>query len=224
MNAFRLIAPICLIGVVVANSVHAGIIVFDDKSVFLSTSQATSATGALPNPGAVTSPVTIGDLTFSPGAPATQLFIGTSGGTPAVGNDWSARLPGNEIAIAGPEHLNIGISGPVLAFGFDFVEPENDPNTAAGFIDSTFSVSLFSSGLQVDSFSYSRPNDTASFVGVISDTSFDRVEIFESIGDTENEFFGEFYTAAVPEPSSVFVLILGLGVCTTRRRTRNLPV
>jgi hypothetical protein len=46
----------------------------------------------------------------------------------------------------------------------------------------------------VREFEFNAPNDTAAFIGVATATAFDRVEIREIVGYSENEYFGEFYT------------------------------
>ncbi len=80
---------------------------------------------------------TIGDVTFSVGPTATELFIGTLG-HPSV-TDWTMFLPGNDIAISGVENLNVALASEIFSFGFDFVEPENDPNGGGSIsVDSVF--------------------------------------------------------------------------------------
>ena len=183
---------------------------FDDKLAFLTATGATTATGALPDLGRVgAGPLTIGDVTIQ--SASGDLFVG--------GPDWTTRLPGNEIAISGLEHLDIDINITSLpyAFGFDFVEPQFDPNINSSFVDSTFMVALVDGGSTVDSFTFNAPNDIAAFVGVWSDTSFDEVQIREITGSIGNEFFGEIYTGSVPMPISVpeagsTLALLGLAI------------
>lgn len=205
---------ISVIFVSMLQEANAAVVVFDDKGDFLSSTGATSATGPLPNLGLVSSPVNLGDLILTAGPPATNtVFVGASGLSSV--SDWTTRLPGNDIAF-GFENLNLDLPSASFSFGFDFVEPQNDPNVFAPFVDSTFTVTLKDSGAFVDEFTFNAPNDTAAFVGVFSDIAFDRVEIRETIGAAENEFFGEFFvgntapTNSVPEPSS----IIGLGGLT----------
>lgn len=225
MNAFRITC--CVVALVSAsiNTLHAGILVFDDRADFLNRTSAQSVTGTLPNLGEVTGgSIQLGSATISLGPSATRLFVGTNNisGLPIpANNDWTARLPGNDIAITGLENLNVGLGNDVFSFGFDFVEPQSDPNVGA-FVDSTFSVRLLDDGIEVGAFSYNAPNDTAAFVGVWSMAAFDSVEIRETTGGVENEFFGEFYagTAAVPEPMSAACLgsLALLGMLRRRRR------
>ena len=46
-----------------------------------------------------------------------------------------------------------------------------------------------------------------------SDTAFNRLEVRETVGTDDNEFYGQFYTglaAAVPEPGSAALMALGV--------------
>ena len=142
--------------------------VFSDKGSFLSATGATAASGAYPDVGRVLSgSLSAGSITITLGAPATQLFIGTGGVSGAVNEDWTSRLPGADIAISGPENLNIALAAPVFSFGYDIVEPEFDPNINAPFVDSSFTVTLSLGGTTVASFSFNPANDTAAFIGVL---------------------------------------------------------
>ena len=186
---------------------------FDDKTAFLNATGATDATGPLP-----------------------ALGLGTHGGI-SVGSvdfvirrfaiiDWTTRLPDLEIGISlgvggsGDESIDAVFAAPVFSAGFDFVEPEFDPNVNSGFVDSTFEVTLRNGVASVGSFTFNAPNDTAAFVGVWSDTAFDRLEIRENVGTDDNEFYGRFFTggAALPEPSSFAVIAIG-GLTMLRRQT-----
>jgi hypothetical protein len=161
----------------------------------------------------------VGDLTILLAPPSFNLFVGTGNST-----SWTGLLSGNQIGISDTENLNIDLANPVFAFGFDFVEPENDPTSFinAPFVDSTFQVRFLNNGLLVDTFIFNAPNDVAAFFSVWGDVTFDRVEIREIVGGIENEFFGEFYTgtAPLPEPSTLIGLgtVLGVGVLYGWRR------
>ncbi|NQU19868.1 MAG: hypothetical protein HQ567_01190 [Candidatus Nealsonbacteria bacterium] len=225
MRRFVLLAVVvfCCVGEAWADS----LVVFNSRSDFL------SQTGAV----AVTNISTTGYSFFDVGAGFTNgdlsfdLVNGQS--TRFIISDWTERLAGNDLAISGLESadINIGLSvGPMHSFGFDFVEPQFDKNVAAAFVESTFSVTLMNDTTIVGSFTFERPNDSAQFVGVwATDPSeaFDRVEIRETVGGIENEFFGEFYagtaTEPVPAPTTV-VSLIGLGIMLSltwaRRRSR----
>ena len=51
-----------------------------------------------------------------------------------------------------------------------------------------------------------------SFVGVWSDTAFNRVEIRETVGGLDDDYFGEFFSGAtpIPEPSTFLLLVAGI--------------
>jgi hypothetical protein len=206
---------------------HAALITFSDLSTFLATTGA-SAAAPIPNSGSVPNGTSVGDLTYSAGPrPGEGLFFGTGGP-----EQWSTLLGGNEIALNEFEDLNVDVATPVRAFGFEFHEP-NDP--ADGFtdvcnapcFDSTFEVTLLNGGSAIGSFQFNAPDATAAFVGVSSDIAFNRVEIREIQGGIDNEFYGQFYTASVPEPGTLLLVGIGLaGLGGTRRllwRSRASP-
>ncbi len=110
-----------------------------------------------------------------------------------------SRGAGKELS----EDIDVALAGNRYAFGFDFVEPRDVPE----FVDSLFRVSLYRNTLLVDSFTFAPDDDVAYFVGVWSDEPFNRVEIRETTGTNENEYYGHFYTGAnAPDDSdpSVF--------------------
>jgi hypothetical protein len=200
-----------------ATSVAPGaIVVFDNQTDFITATGATVAadmsTATLGNKG---TSYTLNDLTFTAGD---SIIIG----------DWTNHLSGNDLAISGVENLDVSINlaGEFFSFGFAFVEPEFDANVNAPFVDSTFTVSLFSGATLVDSFQFNAPNDQAAFVGVwsTSDSGFDKIAIVETVGGNENEFFGDFFVGSmpVPEPTTLAIwgTLGGLGLIAARRRKR----
>ena len=166
------------------------IMTYSDKSIFLAETGASLRT-ELPPAGVVLEPITVGDITFASASGISSMIFRDS---------WTTRLPGVELAISGNEDLDVDFSEPVYAVGFDFVEPEFDPHVNAPFYESTFEVTLKRLGTVLDGFVFSRPNDMATFVGVQSDTPFDRLEIREIVGGVGNEFFGQFYLRFEEEP------------------------
>ena len=172
----------------------------DDKAGFLAATGATSATGFLPDRGGpFTGSQKVGSVTFARAPPPIGFYIGGGGEVP--GDDWYPDpVPIHDIAINGLENLDVTFDEPVYSMGFDYIEPilTMPPHGVTG-LDSTFEVTLKSGGITVDMFQFdAEPNDVFTFVGVWSDTAFDRVEIRETMGGIEAEYFGQFYTGTTP--------------------------
>ena len=199
-----------------AMGAQAAVFTFDDETAFVSATGAT-AQPAIPDDGRVGTSVSLGDLTISTLPGASGLIFGASGFS---WSDWSTVIPGNAFVISGLESFATEFATPVASFGFQVHEPTapGDPpdktNTTAA-VDSEFTVSLFSAGSLVGSAGFAPANDTLAFFGVWSSTPFDRVEVDETVGTDDNEYFGTFYTGAtpapIPLPASLPILMAGLG-------------
>ena len=116
---------------------------------------------------------------------------------------WSTVIPGNDIAISGPEDLDIAINlaKSLYSFGFDFHEPTDNSappdgcNTpSAACVVSTFIIAFLNGAAIVD-------------------------------GTTVKEYFGELNggTRPVPAPATSLLLVIGITVIGLSRR-RCLPV
>jgi hypothetical protein len=205
----------------VAAQAQASVTLYTDKVAFTSSTAATLATQPFTDTG-------FGNFT----GPSSSIASGTVTFTNVTGGlymgDASARLSGAEITISDTESVDVAFAGPVYSMGFDFVEPEFDPLVNASFVDSTFTVTLFSGAALVGGFSFNAANDTAAFVGVWSTAAFTRAEIRETTGGIENEFYGQFYTGAlapaatsVPEPMTLSLVGAALAACGATRRRRS---
>jgi len=210
-------------------SAQANSAIFSNQASFLSATGATSATGVLPDlPGQYTS-VQIGSVTLTD-VSGRNFYVGGLVGYPQ--NDWTTLLPGNEIAINSVENLDVSFKSLVYAAGFDFAEPGSGStsspyanNAYYPYADSEFTVTLKNNGTFVSAFTFNAPDEVASFVGVWSDAAFNRMEIRETTGGIEDEYFGQFYTgnvALVPEPEAWAMLLIGLGLVGLKlRRTES---
>jgi hypothetical protein len=210
----------------------AGVLVYSDKATYVAAT-GSGAVAPLQNlgPTVTTYTTTDGQLTFTTSPPANPVFyVGARPGDGVVNNDWTLRLPGPDIAISGPENLNIDVNHPVFSLGYGFAKPLHDPNANAPVTDATFQETLLLNGVPVGSFLFSSPSarwpeDAADFVGVTSSAAFNRVEIRDLNGNIDNEFFNNFYTGdnvVLPEPGSLTLLGVGavslLGRAVWRRR------
>lgn len=224
-------------GLMLSTNAHAALTTYigvaPAKTDFLAATGATDATGTgqLPNLGASGTVLTLGDITFTT-QPGHTIYVGTGGATlyTSTGHvpftDWTTLLTGPDIAISDTENLDVTVNtGFSYSFGFDFVEPTT--GTVNGpFVDSIFTVTLLNGAASVGSFTFNAQNDQAAFVGVWSDTLFNKVQIRETVGGIGNEFFGEFYkgVAPVPEPGTMIagaLLLLPFGATFIRRLTQN---
>lgn len=208
-------------GLLASAGANAAIVTYSDRATFIAATGSTSI-GPI-EPSVPSAGFALGGLTFSNAAPSS--FNSSI--------NWSTLISeANDLAINGVESFNVDSAGTLFSFGFDF----HEPTTAGGpsnlqdtcnnpCFDSTFTITLRSGAVLVDSFSYNRPDDVLAFVGVTSSVAFDRIEIRETTTPTptaDNEFFGNFLIGRVqviPEPSILALVGLGLlGLGLARRR------
>ena len=209
------ISFVLVLGLFSFQDASAAITIFTDKTTFLTTTSATSATGPLPDLGLIAGGAgasqTVGTVTFTITPPSSELYIGGAGAS-IPGDDWTLLNPGADIAISDVENLNADLAAPVWALCFDCVEPTSGIGAGTGFTDTTFSVTLKNGAVIVDSFPFNAPDDVLAFIGVSSDLPFDRVEIRDITATNDDEFWGEFYTSSITPGCTVFPDMVDAGV------------
>jgi hypothetical protein len=197
---------------------------YDNLASFQAGTGATSATGPLPAIG-ITSSATIGSVTVQ--APS-WLTV-----------DWITALPGYEIGVSNGagntnvpngyynDGIDVNFASPVYAAGFEFYQPTTPGVYLNGCnvpvcVDSQYQVELKLGSTSVGVFAWTPGKDKVDFWGVASSQAFNRMEIRETVGTDDNEFYGQFYTsslAPVPEPSTSTLMLLGAaGLVVVRRR------
>lgn len=226
----KLLKPLALaFALLGASAAQAGISVYNDQAAFLSATGASSATGALPSLTGSRNVAHIGSVRF---ADVNGYGFWVGGLEAYQPSDWTTLLPGHEIAINHVENLDVVFDAPVFSAGFGFAEPGPQPpangsspyanNASYPYADSTFTVTLKAGASVVGAFSFNAPDETGSFVGVWSHLAFDRMDIRETAGGIEDDYFGEFYSGAVampvPEPGTWALLAAGLGLLAWRGR------
>lgn len=210
-----LLAAICLGLPIGAASVSASTVTFDNRADFLASSgEATDR----PNP---TFGFTRGAVNFS------GVTLQAAPGSNVGSNNGFSTLIQNEIAQSGVENFNVSFSETVFGFGFDVLDPLQSTAALDGCnvstcFDSTFSVALFSAGSLIDTVSFNPDTDVLAFFGVLSTVGFDSVQVRETFGTDDNEFFGNFVTTAAPVPLppalAMFLGAVGVLGLVARRR------
>ena len=167
-----------------------------DKAGFLLATGASQATNAYNGAGGVSS-------YNAPGAFGTIAFV-TLSSSLYFNQDWTTALPGYDLAISDKESFQVTLPVLAYAFGLDVYDSVGD--------QSTFTVTLLNNTTTVGSFTFNVPDNVASFVGVFSDTAFNKVQVVETVGDATNDYFGMLYltTTPVPEPATLFLMALAM--------------
>jgi hypothetical protein len=208
-----------VVGVLItATSASATVLTFDSRADFELATGA-SVVGAIPLSGS-TVEFSIDFLDFKNAG---------GGSTLNASRNWSTLISeASDLAINGPENFNVESSVPLFAFGFDFHEPTaprppESPDTCNldECVDSTFELRLFDGLSPVAVYEFTRAKDSLEFVGIWTSDPFDRIEVHETIGTADNEFFGNFTTGTTPAPAPASVALLGLGLTLLASRPKR---
>jgi len=204
-----------------AVSANATVITFDSRADFEAATGA-AVVGAIPESGS-TVEFSIGSLNFKNAG---------GGSTLNASLNWSTKISeAFDLAINGPENFDVDSTTPLYSFGFDFHEPTAPrppafPDTCnlPTCVDSTFQLRLLSGMTTVALYEFTRPKDSLEFVGIWTSDPFDRIEIRETVGTADNEFFGNFTIGTTPAPEPVSLALFGIGLtglALARRKRRK---
>jgi len=117
-------------------------------------------------------------------------------------NEYTSKIDGYELAVNGPEHINISFSYDIKAFGITVYDKNSDDGSCLAS-DSKFDLILKYNDNIVDNIQIDPPVDEAFFIGIVSLSNLNKIEfreigamIDENYGDhCEDDFFGPIYTS-----------------------------
>ena len=143
-------------------------------------------------------------------------FSYTVGGVPLNGAIVIGDSPGITNSIFPPNIVSTGnatgvlgiqLSAPVFLLGYGYAV------FSTGTLPAATTISVFSGATPLGSLPYTGMSDpfyTGGFAGVQSTIAFDRVQVTFNVGETQGFALDNLQFASVPEPSTVWLLTLGL--------------
>jgi len=105
--------------------------------------------------------------------------------------------------------LGIQLPAPVFLLGYGYAIFSN------GTLPAATAISVFSGATPLGSLTYGGVSDpffTGGFAGIQSTIAFDRVQVTFNSGETQGFALDNLQFAAVPEPSTVWLLIIGVAL------------
>jgi hypothetical protein len=141
----------------------------------------------------------------------------------------------NYLAKSGTESFDVVPVAGTYALGFSIYEPTSSVllnGCNATCVDSTFVVTLLSGAASLLAHTLQPADQAFSFVGFWSSDPITSVQIRETVGGIDNEFFGDFYrgtaqqgaqppVTGVPEPGTLALMLGGLVWLGLRRYSRG---
>jgi hypothetical protein len=211
-NGLAWVIPVSfLVTLVLATTVPAAAdpILITNQASFVSQTGSTLQT--LPTSGS--SSFTIpGQLTFT--TSSTGNFVSGTNVSPFF------NLAPNFLGKSGTESFDVTALTTIYAFGFTLYEPTSSATLNgcnATCFESTFTVTLLSGSTTLGTFTVQPADNQFNFYGFWSSDPITSVQIRDTTGTIDNEFFGQFYTGTTalsttpaPEPASFLLLATGL--------------
>lgn len=168
-----------------------------------------------PTDTTISSPLVRGIATYS----SLYRNLVVTGANTTYDNFGSVLNPfkGSVLTANGPENINVTFSSQLYAVGFDAYLNGLGNTTINVYQDSTLLQTLDLSNIN---------GGGKVFVGIVSDTSFNVFQWASTGGGVKNSAIDSIRVAAIPEPSSYALILLGLGAiaCLSLRRRFQLKM
>ena len=215
-------ASLLVAGLLCSTAASAAVVVYTSKSTFLADTGASSATGAIPTSAIFhAGAFALGSVTIS--APRWLTLDATS---TIAGGEIGVSQGAGDVGGVVNDGIDAGFAGAVDAAGFDFYEPV-EPSSAGcntTCVNSSYVVRVMNGSTVLDEVELTHARGTLQFFGLTSSVAFTGLQIRETVGTDDNEFYGQFYTRVaavtppgVPEPATPWLVLAGLLALSRRR-------